>query len=60
MRVAFTSITPGLHEAVFAGVIDSMKMLRNYVQILRSGTVGRKVSRNRSKAAGADVVGHQG
>lgn len=31
-----------LHEAVFARVIDSTKMLRNYVQILRSGVVGRK------------------
>ena len=34
--------SPRLHEAVFADVIDSMKMLRNYVKILRSGTVGRK------------------
>jgi 60 kDa SS-A/Ro ribonucleoprotein len=34
--------SPQLHEAVFTGVIDNMKMLRNYVQILRSGTVGRK------------------
>lgn len=34
--------SPRLHEAVFAEVIDSMKMLRNYVQILRSGVVGRK------------------
>ena len=31
-----------LHETVFARVIDSPKMLRNYVQILRSGVVGRK------------------
>ncbi len=31
-----------LHEAVFEKVIDDMKMLRNYVQILRSGVVGRK------------------
>lgn len=31
-----------LHEAVFARVIDSTKMLRTYVQILRSGVVGRK------------------
>ncbi|MFN7918717.1 MAG: TROVE domain-containing protein [Bryobacteraceae bacterium] len=31
-----------LHEAVFTRVIDSAKMLRNYVQILRSGVVGRK------------------
>jgi len=33
---------PRLHEAVFTEVIDSMKMLRNYVQILRSGAMGRK------------------
>lgn len=31
-----------LHEAVFAKVIDNARMLRTYVQILRSGTVGRK------------------
>ncbi len=31
-----------LHEAVFGRVIDNSRMLRNYVQILRSGVVGRK------------------
>ena len=31
-----------LHEAVFAQVIDNTRMLRNYVQVLRSGIVGRK------------------
>ena len=31
-----------LHEQVFARVIDNTRMLRNYVQILRSGVVGRK------------------
>jgi len=31
-----------LHEAVFAQVIDNAKMLRTYVQIVRSGVVGRK------------------
>jgi 60 kDa SS-A/Ro ribonucleoprotein len=31
-----------LHEAVFTRVIDSTRMLRTYVQILRSGVVGRK------------------
>src|SRR5579871_3626120 len=31
-----------LHEAVFARVIDNARMLRTYVQILRSGVVGRK------------------
>ncbi len=33
---------PRLHEAVFAATIDNMKMVRNYVQILRSGATGRK------------------
>ena len=31
-----------LHEAVFVQVIDSTRMLRTYIQILRSGVVGRK------------------
>ncbi len=31
-----------LHEFVFARVIDNTRMLRTYVQILRSGVVGRK------------------
>src|SRR5260370_41351192 len=31
-----------LHEAVFTRVIDNPRMLRTYVQILRSGVVGRK------------------
>lgn len=33
---------PQLHEAVFGRVIDNMRMLRTYVQIVRSGVVGRK------------------
>lgn len=33
---------PRLHEAVFAKVIDSARMLRTYVQVMRSGVVGRK------------------
>lgn len=33
---------PALHDRVFGRVIDSGRMLRNYVQILRSGVVGRK------------------
>src|SRR5258708_10451008 len=33
---------PRLHETVFARVIDNTRMLRTYVQILRSGVVGRK------------------
>jgi 60 kDa SS-A/Ro ribonucleoprotein len=31
-----------LHEAVFTRVTDNARMLRTYVQILRSGVVGRK------------------
>jgi len=31
-----------LHERAFARVIDNARMLRTYVQILRSGVVGRK------------------
>jgi 60 kDa SS-A/Ro ribonucleoprotein len=34
--------SPRLHEAIFAEVIDNARMLRTYVQILRSGVVGRK------------------
>ena len=33
---------PELHDAVFERVIDSTRMLRTYVQIMRSGVVGRK------------------
>lgn len=33
---------PALLPGVFARVIDSPKMLRNFVQIMRSGVVGRK------------------
>ncbi len=33
---------PQLHERVFTQVIDNPKMLRTYVQILRSGVTGRK------------------
>jgi len=33
---------PRLHESVFSQVIDNLTMLRNYVQILRSGVTGRK------------------
>ncbi|HEY1922713.1 MAG TPA: hypothetical protein VGG44_08090 [Tepidisphaeraceae bacterium] len=33
---------PGLFAEVFERVIDDGKMLRNFVQIMRSGTVGRK------------------
>ena len=34
--------SPGLLAEVFDRVIDSPKMLRNFVQIIRSGAVGRK------------------
>src|SRR5215216_4804895 len=34
--------SPQLHERVFGRVIDNARMLRTYVQILRSGAVGRK------------------
>lgn len=34
--------SPELLEAVFNRVIDNAKMLRNFVQIMRSGVVGRK------------------
>src|SRR5579864_6221416 len=37
-----SSREPRLHETVFARVIDNARMLRTYVQILRSGVVGRK------------------
>lgn len=33
---------PGLLAEIFDRVIDTPKMLRNFVQIIRSGTVGRK------------------
>ncbi len=40
---ASLSVTgPGLLAEVFDRVIDSPKMLRNFVQIMRSGVVGRK------------------
>jgi 60 kDa SS-A/Ro ribonucleoprotein len=34
--------SPGLMAEIFDRVIDSAKMLRNFVQIMRSGVVGRK------------------
>ncbi|HVX86756.1 MAG TPA: RNA-binding protein [Phycisphaerae bacterium] len=40
---AILSVTsPGLMAEIFDRVIDSPKMLRKFVQIMRSGTVGRK------------------
>ncbi|MBI4821582.1 MAG: TROVE domain-containing protein [Deltaproteobacteria bacterium] len=37
-----TVTAPELAETVFSRVIDDAKMLRNFVEILRSGVVGRK------------------
>ena len=37
-----TMRSPELCEKIFGRVIDSPKMLRNFVQIIRSGVVGRK------------------
>ena len=37
-----SSIDPGLCAVTFGRVIDDAKMLRNFVQILRSGVTGRK------------------
>jgi 60 kDa SS-A/Ro ribonucleoprotein len=37
-----TTRNPALLEAIFPRVIDNGKMLRNFVQIVRSGVVGRK------------------
>ena len=43
LLVALLSVlSPGLMAEVFDRVIDSPKMLRNFVQIMRSGVVGRK------------------
>jgi 60 kDa SS-A/Ro ribonucleoprotein len=43
LLVAVLSVKgPGLMAEVFDRVIDSPKMLRNFVQIMRSGAVGRK------------------
>jgi 60 kDa SS-A/Ro ribonucleoprotein len=43
LLVAMLSVrSPGLMAEVFDRVIDSPKMLRNFVQVMRSGVVGRK------------------
>lgn len=43
LLVAVLSVrSPGLMAEVFDRVIDSPRMLRNFVQIMRSGVVGRK------------------
>lgn len=43
LLVAILSVRgPGLMAEIFERVIDSPKMLRNFVQIVRSGAIGRK------------------
>ena len=37
-----TLLSPELAKSAFARVIDNGRMLRNFVQVLRSGTLGRK------------------
>ncbi|BCS88989.1 TROVE domain-containing protein [Pseudodesulfovibrio sediminis] len=47
---AWLSVTaPGLLPVVFERVIDNGRMLRNFVQIMRSGVVGRKSLGSRPK-----------
>ena len=46
----------GLMKAVFPRVIDNGKMLRNFVQIVRSGVVGRQIVRHGAEAGRAGVV----
>ncbi|MBI1367640.1 MAG: TROVE domain-containing protein [Planctomycetes bacterium] len=42
LAAALSVRSPGLLAEIFDRVIDSPKMLRNFVQIIRSGVVGRK------------------
>lgn len=42
LAAALTVKDPALAEKVFTRVIDNGRMLRNFVQIMRSGAVGRK------------------
>jgi 60 kDa SS-A/Ro ribonucleoprotein len=42
LTVMLTKADPKLADAVFAAVIDNGKMLRNFVQMIRSGAFGRK------------------
>lgn len=42
LSAVLTTRNPALLEAVFPRVIDNGKLLRNFVQIMRSGVVGRK------------------
>ena len=40
--LAWLSKHPGLFKQTYPKVVDGMKMLRNFVQVIRSGAVGRK------------------
>ena len=52
LLVAMLSVrSPQLFRAVFVRVIDNPKMLRNFVQVIRSGVVGRKSLGSGPKAA---------
>ena len=52
LLVAMLSVrSPQLFQAVFERVIDSAKMLRNFVQAIRSGVAGRKSLGSGPKAA---------
>jgi 60 kDa SS-A/Ro ribonucleoprotein len=42
LAAVLTTRYPALLESIFPRVIDNAKMLRNFVQIVRSGVVGRK------------------
>ncbi len=53
---ALSVSSPGLMAEVFDRVIDDGRMLRNFVQIMRSGVVGRKSLGTLAQAAGATLV----
>lgn len=47
-------------EAVFDGVIDNARMLRNFVQMIRSGAVGRKSLGSRAKRLVKKFISNMG
>lgn len=47
-------------EHVFESVIDNARMLRNFVQIIRSGAVGRKSLGSRAKRLVKNFIGNMG
>ena len=53
---AVDASTPGLLAEVFDRVIDDGRMLRNFVQIMRSGAVGPQVARHAAEAARAALA----